>query len=846
MGFFYENSPPKKEEVVSTRLASLGCKACPLNHAKLHSPKMKPTGPDAPEIYILGEAPGESEDLEGKQFIGKSGKFLRSMIPSALAKNIRWNNTIRCRPPDNRTPTALEVQCCAQYQIADIAETKPRAIFAFGGTPLKWLLRQQAKNEYSERAQITGWRGRRFPVEIGGHRCWVYPFLHPSYVLRKQNEEKYGEPVVRTNARDLKLAFAHYYAYGDPPVLKKEDLEDSITCLYEPDLKGLFEALDFIRENQGDSVIGIDLETKRLSVLDSDSKLLSISVGIPELTIAFPFEHREARWTAKQRAKLAEYFKEFLLTTRVKTAHNLAFEIEWLIKYFGEEVAYRAQWGDTMARAYVVDERNDVLALDDITRIYLGCSVKSWSDVGDKKNLDNLPLEKLLPYNALDAAVMPWLEDAMLRYMQGTEEVYQLQVRRIPMLALMKLKGVAVDFDEVDRQIKKTTKEATKLKKELEEMPEVKLAQKRKGKKFKLPAGVAVKEVLHINNIFVDDTEEEALKALGTPFATKVLELRAAEKLLSTYLLPYSKEGGKWIAPDGRVHSTFDSLFTRTGRLSSADPNLQNFPSRKGTGQRRIIYAPPGHDMLKADYGQIEARVIAMASKDKTLCDSLWEGYDIHGEWARKIASAYPKVIGGRKFLTDKDVMKKFRDKVKNKWTFPLFFGSVLYSVSRDLEVPEHIVEPLFDEFWASFSSVKAYQETVVNDLIRYGYVSTLTGRRRHDPMEPNKAINMGIQGTASDIAVEAMVAVSREAVETQIEWMKPILNVHDEADFYVPQEFTESAIMEIGRELCRPRFDFINVPLVVEISVGPNWEDLEEVMSFSSVDFGHVRKEKA
>src|SRR5262249_26087596 len=138
------------------------------------------------------------------------------------------------------------------------------------------------------------------------------------------------------------------------------------------------------------------------------------------------------------------------------------------------------------------------------------------------------------------------------------------------------------------------------------------------------------------------------------------------------------------IYPDKLVHAQFNTFFAETGRLSCEDPNLQFFPKREeATRELRLpISAPPGCYVLAIDYGQIEARVIAMFTKDKNFVKSLWERYDVHMEWAERLSRAYPNRVGGSKNFTDKKVMKNFRTDIKNQWTFPLFFGAKLESAA--------------------------------------------------------------------------------------------------------------------------------------------------------------------
>ncbi len=232
------------------------------------------------------------------------------------------------------------------------------------------------------------------------------------------------------------------------------------------------------------------------------------------------------------------------------------------------------------------------------------------------------------------------------------------------------------------------------------------------------------------------------------------------------------------------------------------------------------------------DFGQIEARCIAMFSRDRVFTKALWENYDIHMEWAERLAYAYPDRIGGKKNLSDKAAMKAFRGDVKNQFVFPLFFGASLRKSSNELQIPVEVVKPLYDEFWQTFEGVKAYQQRMERDYKKKGYVECLTGRRRRAPLSYNQIINSPVQGTASDIVVDGMNRLS----ETEIWDFQANLNIHDSLTFVIDEDDLENHAEVIIRAMLDCRFDWINVPLTVEASIGTeNWEKMEPMGVYSS-----------
>ena len=226
-----------------------------------------------------------------------------------------------------------------------------------------------------------------------------------------------------------------------------------------------------------------------------------------------------------------------------------------------------------------------------------------------------------------------------------------------------------------------------------------------------------------------------------------------------------------------------------------------------------------------------------MCSKDKVLIKALWEDYDIHMEWAQKTAHQYPAIIGGKRLISDKDVMKKFRSKIKNKLVFPAIFGAQNASIAGYLDMPVEEIDILMREFWKTFHGLADWQERLMKGYYEDGYVESPTGRRRHYPMTRNQAINDPIQSVACDIVCNSMNTLS-ELAATSKQWhLHPILNIHDDLTFTVPDddEVLEQTIKDVYSVMLTPQYDFINVPLSVTCSVGKHWYGMEEVGKFWS-----------
>lgn len=822
------------------------CKACPLN---AFDGKLEPTGVANPLVYILGEGAGANEIEEREQFVGQSGQLLRSYIPRKYkAGKLRFNNTVRSRPPHNATPDQIMIECCRPSVTRDIEQSKPKAIFGFGNVPLEWV-----SGGFSG---ITQWRGRKMPVKVGSHTCWYYPMFHPAYLLRNRRQ---GRPGIEEHifGLDMQRAFEEVESLPTPVVHNPQDVTrntELITGSNPSDVRRVREALGWA---QAQPVIGFDYETNGIRPYNSDKVLLSAAVATGERAVAFALRHPEAAWTEAQLEEVEALWAEFLSTPgAVKVAHHLAFELEWTLKFFGEKPLRQSHWADTMAQAATIDERTGQkrggagpMSLEFLVQQYYGFNLKALFGV-DRGNLINTPLETVLAYNAPDAryAALLYEQQAKVIRARGVQEPYELMMRSIPSVVFMQARGLPVNQKEVQRLRKKYDKEYERVEGELQDLDVVKQFERQKGEEFKPLSNPNVlyvlKDVMKRREILVEDkytkklkysADEKVLEQINHPFARKLVQLRKINKQRSTYILPLLKgEPGTLVYEDGLIHGQFNTVFAESGRLSAQDPNLQNYPKRDTTAKevRKPVEAWVNSRMASIDYGQIEARVIGMFTKDERFCKSLWERYDVHQEWAERLARAYPARIGGKKNLTDKTTMKAFRTDVKNQWTFPLFFGARMESAAGYLHIPIDVIKPLYNEFWRQFAGVKVWQEKQLEFYQEHGYVECLTGKRRHGPLTTNQILNSPVQGTAAALVIEAMSRLT----ETGDPVLQPEIQIHDDLTFArIPESRVDETVEKILDVMLKPVFSWINVPITAEVSLGSNWLEMEDAGTFSS-----------
>jgi uracil-DNA glycosylase family 4 len=853
----------KEKQVVS----HVDCSTCPINIKQLRNPDMKPSGSDNPLIYNLGEAPGSDEDKDNEQFVGKAGKLLRTSLKKAvhnwfpdedegefITEYMRWNNTIRCRPVDefvnNREPDKIEIACCRQSVLDDIEKTKPLIITGYGLVPLKNLLGGKF---------ISQWRGRVIPITIGTHKCTYLPIYHPSYVNRqrqmtyatggiaaKKNIEV-NEEIIFNHDVDRALALLKAMVDGYKPIeAVNSGYFDGILGTVDPD------TIKFTLEQMHRySALGFDIETfseeteeaKMFRPWGKGARWLTASLSCGEFTLAFPVDHPAYPNMVKE---IKLFFEKY--TGRI-ICHNMKFEGIWLNHYLGADVVRRIQWDDVWGQAYTLDERTSdkegMFSLGKLTQLHFGFNIKNFSKL-DKKNLVNEDIEDVLRYNGGDAKWTYYLDDLNLPVIKEEKltEIYEHTKNTSLTLMFTETAGVLVNQSVVETIDKDLTPKMETLKQAIHNEPTVEKFIKKEGD-FKILSAP------NLTNLFKNyfkiplvkttkkggySTDKEALDlfiAQGIPVAKDIKDYRELHTLHAAFVAGTKSN----MYDDGLLHSHFNNMFTSTGRFSSESPNLQNYPKRRNKYGRNVVCAPEGYIMLASDYAQLEARVLAMASRDKVYCKALWNNLDVHGKWARRLIEKFDLQID----INDKIAFKKYRDVVKNMMVFPLFYGSSVKSCASDLGFKDYtseFTELVEQEFWKDYPEIKSWQRKVSNDYRQYDYVETLSGRRRHAPLTYNMVINAPIQGTASDIVTDSGNRLSRMAYKLQEPCFQYRINIHDDLTFYLRETDASDLIPVIAKAMVKPHGDWTIVPLGVELSVGYLWGELDEYTTYFTTDF--------
>lgn len=317
-------------------------------------------------------------------------------------------------------------------------------------------------------------------------------------------------------------------------------------------------------------------------------------------------------------------------------------------------------------------------------------------------------------------------------------------------------------------------------------------------------------------------TNAEVLEGLRSahPVVEKIMEYRTLTKLKSTYCDGLLKV----IDTDGRIHTRFNQVETRTGRISSLEPNLQNIPIRTDLGRemRKFFIAAPGCRLVDADYSQIELRVLASMAEDQTMIDAFNSGADIHTATAAQVFGLPPEMITPQ---------LRSRAKAVN---FGIVYGIGAFSLAKDIGVSNKEAKEYIDSYMHTYQGVAAYMQRMIDAAKDTGYATTLFGRRRYLPelaasnhmlraFGERVARNMPIQGTAADIIKIAMVRVDRRLYAEGME-SRLILQVHDELIVEAPEAEAHRALQIVTEEMehaCN-----MAVLLRADGKIGQTWYD--------------------
>lgn len=486
---------------------------------------------------------------------------------------------------------------------------------------------------------------------------------------------------------------------------------------------------------------------------------------------------------------------------------------------------------DTMLESYVLDAAGSRHDMDTLALKYLGIRTIAYEDVAGKGakqiSFSQVALEQAGPYAAEDADVVLQLHEVLWPKLEAEPKLrsvfLDIDMPLVPVLSRMERNGALVDRQLLTTQSHELGTRMLELEQQAYELA---------GQRFNLGSPKQLCEilfdklqlpVLKKTPTGSPSTAEEVLVELAVeyPLPRLLLEYRSLSKLKSTYTdtLP------EMINPrSGRIHTSYHQAVAATGRLSSSDPNLQNIPVRTQEGRRirQAFIAPPGYRIVAADYSQIELRIMAHLSQDRSLLDAFERGLDIHRATAAEVFGATLEAVSADQRRSAKAI------------NFGLIYGMSAFGLARQLEVARGEAQLYIDQYFARYPGVKRFMDDTRQDAAERGYVETLFGRRLYVPEITSRnvqrrqaaertAINAPMQGTAADIIKRAMMAVDRWLQEQGVD-ARMIMQVHDELVFEVAEGCVEEFVGSITGLMAGAAS--LDVPLLVEVGVGNNWDE--------------------
>lgn len=583
----------------------------------------------------------------------------------------------------------------------------------------------------------------------------------------------------------------------------------------------------WIQKLQKARYYGFDTETTDLNYMKAEIVGLSFAVSSGEACY-LPLAHREMTPQLSRESTLAK-LKPLLEDHRPqKIGHHLKYDREVLLNH-GIELNGIAF--DTLLESFVFDATANRHDLETLALKYLGHQAISFEEVAGKGanqlTFDLVDIESATQYAAEDADLTLQLHQQLWPKIDshpGLKFVFEtIELPLIPVLAQMERTGVLIDADLLKAQSSELGRRLAVL----EEQAFV-LA----GQSFNLNSPKQLQEILFTHLKLPMNkktptgqasTSEAVLQELADEFELPriILEYRSFAKLKSTYTdrLPL-----QIFAKTGRVHTSYHQAGAGTGRLSSSDPNLQNIPVRTEEGRkiRQAFIAPPGYQLISADYSQIELRIMAHMSQDRGLLDAFAHGLDIHKATASEIFGIP---------LDQVDAEHRRRAKAIN---FGLIYGMSAFGLAKQIGVERAVAQVYMDAYFERYPGVRRYMEETRAKAHQSGWVETLFGRRLHLPEinSPNAmrrmgseraAINAPMQGTAADIIKRAMITVYNDLAEG--DWdAKMIMQVHDE----LVLEVVDHHVADIKERLplWMGQAADLDVPLLVSVGSGSNWDE--------------------
>jgi len=607
--------------------------------------------------------------------------------------------------------------------------------------------------------------------------------------------------------------------------LKAEDVKQQVpeprieyTCIQ--DMETLEQWLSAIKHA---GLVAFDLETDSLNPIGA--RLVGMSFSHSAGAAAYvPLAHE----TEEPQLPLDDVLQAVIPVMQSVDVVGQHFKYDLnVLSGYGQQIT--SQKFDTMLESYVLNAAASRHDMDSLAALYLDKKTTKYEDICGKgaKQIPfaQVSLADATHYAAEDADITLQLHHELWSRLSTAEQkkvFTDLEMPLVQVLAGMEQTGVLLDSEELARQSEQLAIRMADLEEQAHELA---------GKSFNLGSPKQLQTILFEEQGLPvlkktatgqASTSEDVLQDLSGEYELPavILEYRSLSKLKSTYTDKLPLEVN---AKTGRVHTSYHQAVAITGRLSSANPNLQNIPIRTKEGRqvRKAFVAPEGWVLMAADYSQIELRIMAHLSGDENLLAAFNNDVDVHSQTASQV------------FETPLEEVSSEQRRAAKAINFGLMYGMSAFGLSKQLHISRKEASKYMKQYFAQYPKVAGFIESVKQQAAEQGYLDTLFGRRLFFPEINNRnarvrsgaeraAINAPMQGSAADIIKQAMLAVHEQIAGADD--IRMIMQVHDELVFEVRRE--QAADWSEKIKSLMEQVVQLDVPLVVDYGVGDNWDE--------------------
>jgi len=823
----------------------VSCKDCPLwekstcgySGILCRVAGMQGKGPKIAKVMVIGEAPGGQEIIKNEPFTGDAGNLLNDFLREVGLNREEFyiTNVVKCRPPNNRTPSKKEIRDCLPKLITEIEEVKPQIIVLLGAVPLSAVL--QINKGITKLTGKAIWSDRFDAVCV--------PIVHPAYVLRNQTE--YAVNLFRKGWQVIKQLI-------EKGVCGKEDIkvkeQDYKYCVDLTSVQELFALLQDQKE------VAYDSETTGFDYFKDNILCMSFSWAEGKGAV-LPFYHSNPNYMEDKKLDpfwdetafsfiirmLRECFGQGLFGD-VMIAQNGKFDNKFLLRRNINPKNFKF---DTMLAHHLLNEEGD----HGLTELAL-----EYTDLGDYEK----DIKQFLPNSKTSYAVIPesnlWEyackdTDATFRLYkifskklkeEGLETLfYKIVMPYCNLLAKMEMYGLKIDQQQLSSLIKTYGDKIEEKTKGLRDLESVKNTEQLLGKEFN------PRSVQHVRCLLYGDpkdnrsTDSKTLEALEgkNEGATYLSELRKLTKFYGTYL----KNIPDLVCPDGRLRTTYMQHRTRTGRLSSVKPNFQNQPKRGEEAKdiRSYFVAEEKHLLVEADFKQAEFRCWAQYSQDERMIKDIESGIDIHKEMS---------VILFKKSIEDVTEYDRFIAKMT---VFGVMYGRGPRSVAEEFGITEIAAKRTIRAFLDRYPKAEHWLNEAKKFAVTNGYVVNYFGRKRRVPLikglkvmytgstgqlmfdvktnqeahSINQAVNAPIQSFAHECLSITALRIDKVFTEKGLK-AKILMDIHDALLFEIPEIELKDSVTILKEQMEKP-IAGMTVPMKVDIKVGRRWSEMAD-----------------